>query len=54
MQEKDSSWEEHYQLWPHSVCHRVVANGTPLNPAMWIDLTARLAEKWSYPHTGLV
>ena len=52
MQEKDSSWESAYQLWPHGVCHRVVAHNTPLNPAMWTDLTARIAESWPYPFEG--
>ena len=54
MQTKDSSWEQFYQLWPHGVCHRVIENGTPLNPAMWLDLTARIADKWPYSHSGSV
>ncbi len=48
MQDRDNSWKQGYQLWPHGPCHKVVRNQTPMDPGAFTQDTAKLAFSWNY------
>jgi hypothetical protein len=49
MQDRDSSWQATYVLWPAGVCHRIVSANEKLDVRQWANQTGSFADKWSYP-----
>ncbi|KAK3769088.1 hypothetical protein RRG08_032078 [Elysia crispata] len=48
VQEYESSWKKSYDLWPYSVCWKIIKKGESLDIDQWEKKTEHLAEHWHY------